>query len=548
MPDTQTPQRIEPAYPKDRTTVGGPRLGPRGWARWGWRQLTSMRTAIMLLLLLAAASIPGSLFPQRSVDPVQVRRFVEDNPDLAPWLDRLFLFDVFSSPWFASIYLLLMISLLGCIIPRTAQHARALRAEPPRAPRRLGRLPAMAQATVPGAPGSVLATARDVLAAKRYRLRQAGAGDRSLTGEKGYLKETGNLLFHLAMLGVIVAFAAGHLLGWRGEIIIKEGQSWTAGPASFDTLNLGPLASTDNIPTFTVQLDRLDVAFETQADGAQFGQPRKFDGLATVDIPGQAPEQQQFAVNHPVSVDGDSIFLLGNGYAPVVTIRAPDGQLLYSDAVTFLPQDNNYASEGAIKVTARDPGLGLVGGFLPTLRLDPELGMTSSFPGLADPALVLTAFEGDLFADGRPQSIFTIDTEQMTQMTDGEGAPVAMLLRPGEYFELPDGTTVELEGVIRWAGLLVRHDPGRMPALAFALAAGAGLALMLGVRHRRIYVRIEPDDSTAAATGQVVVTVGGLPKGTDPALQRIVDDVLARIAATSATHHPPTPGSHEDTP
>ena len=36
-----------------------PRLGPRGWARWTWRQLTSMRTALFLLLLLAVAAVPG---------------------------------------------------------------------------------------------------------------------------------------------------------------------------------------------------------------------------------------------------------------------------------------------------------------------------------------------------------------------------------------------------------------------------------------------------------------------------------------------------------
>ena len=89
------------------------------------------------------------------------------------------------------------------------------------------------------------------------RAADEGRFDNEIVGvtEKRLDKETGNLIFHLAMLGVIVAFAAGHLLGWRGEIIIKEGQSWTAGPASFDTLNLGPLASTDDIPTFTVQLD-----------------------------------------------------------------------------------------------------------------------------------------------------------------------------------------------------------------------------------------------------------------------------------------------------
>ena len=342
---------------------------------------------------------------------------------------------------------------------------------------------------------------------------------------------------------MIVAFAAGNLFGWRGEIIIQEGQSWTATAGTFDTLNFSPLADEGDIPTFTVELNKLDVAFESQAEGAQFGQPRRFDGLATVEVPGREPEQQEFAVNHPISVAGDSIFLLGNGYAPIVTIRDPDGEVLYSDAVTFLPQDNNYASEGAIKVTARDPGLGLVGGFLPTLRIDPELGMTSSFPGLVDPALALTAFEGNLFPDGRPQSVFNIDTDQMTQLTDEEGNPVAMLIRPGEYFELPDGTTVEFDGIIRWAGLLARHDPGRIPALGFAIATTVGLALMLGIKRRRIYVRINPEHPINGPM-QTLVSIGGQSKGSDPGLQTIVDDVLLRITritgdrtTTPETHH-----------
>ena len=181
-----------------------------------------MRTAIYLLLLLAVATVPGSIFPQRSVDPVRVRTFVENNPDLAPWLDRFLLFDVFSSPWFASIYLLLMISLVGCIIPRMGQHLRSIRAQPPRAPRRLTQLPASAEATVTGDGPTALAAARTALKAKGYRLRDAEDGDLWVTGEKGYLKETGNLLFHLALLGVIVAFAGGNLFGWRGEVIIQE--------------------------------------------------------------------------------------------------------------------------------------------------------------------------------------------------------------------------------------------------------------------------------------------------------------------------------------
>ncbi|MGL5863731.1 MAG: cytochrome c biogenesis protein ResB, partial [Phycicoccus sp.] len=117
-------------------SVTGPRLGPLGWARFAWRQLTSMRTALVLLLLLALAAIPGSAFPQRRIDAAQSAQFIADNPTLGRWLDRLGMFDVYSTPWFAAIYLLLFISLVGCVIPRARLHWVQVRARPPRAPRR----------------------------------------------------------------------------------------------------------------------------------------------------------------------------------------------------------------------------------------------------------------------------------------------------------------------------------------------------------------------------------------------------------------------------
>ena len=71
--------------------------------RWLWRQLTSMRIALILLFLLALASVPGSIFPQRGTSPLRVNEFLKDNPKSGPILDQLYMFDVFASPWFASI-------------------------------------------------------------------------------------------------------------------------------------------------------------------------------------------------------------------------------------------------------------------------------------------------------------------------------------------------------------------------------------------------------------------------------------------------------------
>ena len=151
----------DPLRPRDHadaddlgTGVAQPKLGFTGWLRWGWRQLTSMRTALVLLLLLAIAAIPGSIVPQRSADPNGVTQWRTDNPDLFPVLDALQMFDVYTSAWFSAIYILLFVSLIGCVIPRTKHHWKAMRSRPPRTPARLSRLDDHAERTVELAPGT----------------------------------------------------------------------------------------------------------------------------------------------------------------------------------------------------------------------------------------------------------------------------------------------------------------------------------------------------------------------------------------------------------
>ena len=56
-----------------------------------------MRTALLLLLLLAVAAVPGSIFPQRSADPNGVAQYFKNNPELAQVLDAIQLFDVYTS-------------------------------------------------------------------------------------------------------------------------------------------------------------------------------------------------------------------------------------------------------------------------------------------------------------------------------------------------------------------------------------------------------------------------------------------------------------------
>jgi len=102
--------------------------------RRAWRRLTSMRTALILLFLLAVAAVPGSLLPQRPLNPDKTNSYLASHGGWGRFLNSIGAFDVFGSVWFAAIYLLLFISLVGCLIPRIRMHARAMVRKPLPAP------------------------------------------------------------------------------------------------------------------------------------------------------------------------------------------------------------------------------------------------------------------------------------------------------------------------------------------------------------------------------------------------------------------------------
>ena len=204
---------------KDRTAI--PELGLVSLFRFAWRQLTSMRTALMLLLLLAIVSVPGSLIPQRTQNPMRVQDYFTNDPNLARWMDRFSLFDVYGSPWFSAIYILLFISLIGCVLPRSFEHFRAARALPPATPQYLERMEFYQswQGT-----DTEIDEARAWLKHKRFRIREI---DGSISAEKGYLRETGNLFFHLALILILIGVSLGALFGMRGEAIINVGERFS---------------------------------------------------------------------------------------------------------------------------------------------------------------------------------------------------------------------------------------------------------------------------------------------------------------------------------
>lgn len=498
---TSAPARDVPPEPRP------PALRPVELSRWAWRQLTSMRTALVLLFLLALAAVPGSLVPQRSVDAARAAQFAAEHPTLAPWYDRLSLFSVYSSPWFAATYLLLFVSLVGCVLPRSRTHLAASLARPPRAPRNLGRLPVHATATTDRSPDEVLAHAQAALRARRFRVDLV---DGAVSAEKGYLRETGNLVFHLSLLLLLVAVALGHLLGYKANVLLVEGEAFSNTVSAYDSWTPGPLADENALAPFTVELDDLSVRY--QESGQQRGAPRDFRAAVRYTASPRSVERSyDLQVNHPLKVDGVKVFLLGNGYAPVFTVRDKSGEVVSQGPVPFLPRDGNNTSTGVVKVPGTSPQLGFEGLLLPTAVLDPDAGPISVYPDLKLPRVVLTAFTGDLGVDdGTPQSVYSLDKREMTQVTGTNGRFLVQSLAPGSTMTLPTGESLTFDGVRRWTSLQVSRDPGIGPALGAAVLALTGLMLSLFVRRRRVWVRVAAGDD-----GRTLVEVAGLAR-TEP--------------------------------
>ncbi|WP_234785214.1 cytochrome c biogenesis protein ResB [Mycolicibacterium elephantis] len=497
-----------------------------------------MGTALVLLFLLALAAIPGALLPQRNLNESKVQQYIAEHPTIGPWLDRLQAFDVFSSFWFTAIYVLLFISLVGCLTPRMIEHVRSLRATPVPAPRNLGRLPKHHTATVAADPQTLAVTITEKLRGWRKTTRM-NEDATEISAEKGYLREFGNIVFHFSLLGLLVAVAAGKMFGYEGNVIViaDGGPGFcSASPAAFDSFRAGNTVDGTSLHPICLRVNTFEADYLPTGQATSFAADIEYQ--AGDDLSTGTWQPYRLKVNEPLRVGGDRVYLQGHGYAPTFTVIFPDGQTR-TQTLQFRPDDSlTLLSSGAMRFdppagTYPDPDerrknqLAIQGLFAPTEQLHGTL-LSSSFPALNDPAVAIDVYRGDTGLDsGRPQSLFNLDARLIEQ--DRLSKVARVNLGAGESTQLDDGTVVRFDGAVPFINVQVSHDPAQVWVLVFAMTMMAGLLVSLLVRRRRIWVRITPADP-----GTVSVELGGLARTDNSGwgdeferlTERLVPDVL----------------------
>jgi cytochrome c biogenesis protein len=515
--------------------------------RWAWRQLTSMRTALILLLLLALGAIPGSVIPQSGVDALKTQNWQDAHPHLTPIYRKLGLFSVYHSPWFAAIYLLLMVSLVGCIVPRLFVYWRSFRRQPPPAPRNLTRLPEHAAYTTDEEPDAVLRrAARHLSRGNRVSTSSTIEGRSTIeeggwvAAERGQLREAGNLLFHVSVLIVLVGFGIGSLFGYKGGVILVVGNGFSNTLTQYDDFDPGSLFDANKMEPFCFTVH--DFSVDWIQSGPRQGMARGFQAPLTYRTSCQgdrstwsAPRSYDLRVNHPLTIGGTQIFLIGHGYAPVITVRDAQGHKLTNGPTVFLPESSNFESFGVVKASGRTPGqdIGLEGLFYPTYALvdgDPINVMGDD----KNPTISMLAYVGDLGLDnGVPQSVYALDKAGLRQLKKPDGKMFRVDLQPGQTVQLPDGKgSVTFEGVRHWTRLQISRTPDVWLTLLGVILALVGLLGSLFIRPRRVWVRARRED------GATLVEVAALDRsgGGDlaPVVSSLVDSLQDAGAPASA--------------
>ncbi|MDX6210858.1 MAG: cytochrome c biosis protein [Frankiales bacterium] len=532
---TETAERPDPTDTAARAALttkpadvrrAAPARSPWQQARSGWRRLTSMRTALQLLFLLALGAVPGSILPQHGQQDALVTQFINTHW-YGPLFDRLSLFDVFAAPWFAAIYLLLFVSLIGCLVPRIRLHYRAMRTPPPAPPRHFAKLPRSTTWETDATPAAALDAVRKALRRKGWRVL---VRDEGLSAERGYLRETGNLMFHVSLMLLLAGVAMGGLFGWKGEIIRTPGVGWANVLGQYDESSTGRAFRQSELAPFSVTFNSFKAVY------LPTGEPKSYDAYVTYTAhPGAAPKTYDIRENHPLVLGGSwltggtKIYLGGHGYAPHLRITDPQGNVVSDEDDVFLPQETtNYLSEGYVKVTNiadKSQWFAIHGVFTPTRAKGAQGQIVSGFPAANDPELLVNALSGDPSAD----TVYDVPPG-MKQMLGADKSTTAGL-RVGQSWKLANGYTVTFTGISQFANFQVTDDPGKELALVAAILIVLGLILSLRVRRRRFWVRASLQDG-----GRTVVEAGGLAR-TDP--EQFADEFSALVdrlrPLTSAT-------------
>jgi cytochrome c biogenesis protein len=426
-----------------------------------WHFLTSMKLAIILLLVLAVAAIAGALV-------IQAPPGVADDPQArAEWLAgvrprwgaltdpmaTLGIFWIFSTIWFRLLVALLTASLIACTVQRIPGTWRTMtKPHVDVGASFFEHAPQHEAMTFQRPPAEVLATAQAVLKRKGYRSVTTDDGVVHLYADKNRWAPWAGLVAHASIVVILAGAIVGNAFGFRdSQFMLAEGAS----------------SAVPGVPGALITLNSFKDTYSTTT-----GAPLDYVSDVTVTRDGETVvANHQLRVNDPLRYEGVSFYQAFFGPAAVMTVKDAEGNVLHEGGVPLAWTLN----EGGNKV----------GSF--NLPVERDLTAWVVGPtGPADAAIKPGQVAVELYRSSTGDAV--------TQQTIDQGAATEI-----------EGLTFVFEREAKFTGLSVANDPGTPLVWLGCFLLIAGFVIRLYVPFRRLWGRLEarPDGGTALAIAAV---------------------------------------------
>jgi len=328
--------------------------------------LTSVKLAIVLLIILAAASVLGTLIPQgRSAEEYAVRY-----GGLSTLFIRLQLTGLYHSVWYLALLGLFALNIIVCTLERLApKWRRATKPHVAADPKSLAALKVNARLKRSAPLAVIQSEVRELLKGARYKVRAEAQGARtSLLGRKRIGGIFGSDVVHLGLLVILAGGIVSGATSVRAHLALNEGDIQAAPKAALE-----------------VRLDKFTTEYYPD------GSVKAWKSDVTVLEQKKPVVSKTISVNHPLTYKGYSFYQTSYGYNwqnPTVEIWAKSK----SDAA-FLKKLTLKVGEHAL-LDDKDKTTVAVQRFLPDFVLGEANAPESRSDQPNNPAALIEGFRG----------------------------------------------------------------------------------------------------------------------------------------------------------
>ena len=304
--------------------------------KWLWHLFSSIRLAVILILIIASLSLLGALL-------IQVPSEIAKNPQLyinwvetvarskvgvwTPLLSSLRLFNVFSSIWFIITCTLLMLNILICSLNRWRSIRLSLRGG---AVKQNENFYSTDNDNTYAELKDIKTTAAEtaaisvkILKGKGYRTRTENDGNNSwIAADKNRYYRLGTYFSHFSLILFVLAFVGGSYFGFRDQ--------------SF-TVPVGGIREIGHDTALSLKL----VSFEDEY--YDNGSPKDYRSEVILYENNKPVKQAIIQVNHPLLYKGTRFYQSYFGPAVKMNVRDENGNDIFNDNV---PMDSSFDLEG----------------------------------------------------------------------------------------------------------------------------------------------------------------------------------------------------------